>query len=209
MLSTVRLSAFSILFIGSCLIMACDSKLQKSTKTEEPKISFDDLPSGETLEKSDDSIEVLRLKAESGDPKAQYELGFCYHKGKGVPQDSKEAVKWYRMAAEQGVANAQYNLGRYYDDGYGVPKDDKEALKWYRMAAEQGVANAQLKLAGYYIEGNVVPRDDVVAYMWLNLAATDNAGVARDRFEKIITPEQIAEGQKLSHEWMKKHEKSE
>jgi len=34
-----------------------------------------------------------------------------YDKGKGVPQDYKQAVEWYRKAADQGDARAQLNLG--------------------------------------------------------------------------------------------------
>ena len=33
---------------------------------------------------------------------AQYNLGYMYHNGQGVPQDYAEAVKWYRKAADQG-----------------------------------------------------------------------------------------------------------
>ena len=43
---------------------------------------------------------------------AQYCLGLCYEKGKGVPQSNEEAVKWYRKAAEQGYENAKKALER-------------------------------------------------------------------------------------------------
>ena len=66
-----------------------------------------------------------------------------YDKGRGVPQDDKEAVKWYRLAAEQGVADAQSNLGFMYAHGRGVPQDVKEAVKWWQLAAEQGNADAR------------------------------------------------------------------
>ncbi len=60
--------------------------------------------------------------AEQGDADAQYNLGFMYGNGKGVPQDYREAVKWYRKAAEQGLAKAQSNLGFMYGNGKGVPQ---------------------------------------------------------------------------------------
>ena len=66
-----------------------------------------------------------------------------YNKGRGVPQNYKEAIKWYRLAAEQGFAPAQYNLGAMYFEGLGVPQDHKEAEKWFRRSAEQGIARAQ------------------------------------------------------------------
>jgi hypothetical protein len=32
---------------------------------------------------------------------AQFDLGYMYDTGEGVPQDEVEAVRWYRLAAEQ------------------------------------------------------------------------------------------------------------
>ena len=92
--------------------------------------------------------------------------------------------------------------------GEGVPADDAEAVKWFRLAAEQSDANAQTSLGVMYFAGKGLPADSVRAYMWLNLArvggskqAAYNLGV----LEKMMTPEQIAEGQRLSHEWSEKH----
>jgi len=83
-------------------------------------------------------IEELRIKAEQGDATAQFNLGFMYCDGEGVPQDYKEAVKWYRMAAEQGNATAQNNLGFMYCKGQGVPQNFVEAYAWFNLAAAQG-----------------------------------------------------------------------
>ena len=44
--------------------------------------------------------------------------------------------------------------------------------------------------------------------MWLNLAragGSTDAAQNLDRIEKEMTPEQIAEGQRLSREWWEKH----
>lgn len=61
--------------------------------------------------------------AEQGDADAQYNLGFMYDKGQGVPQDYAEAVRWYQASAEQGDAPAQNSLGFMYSNGQGVPQD--------------------------------------------------------------------------------------
>ena len=50
-----------------------------------------------------DDIASIRKKAEQGDADAQYNLGFMYANGRGVPKDEVEAVIWYRKAAEQGL----------------------------------------------------------------------------------------------------------
>lgn len=48
-----------------------------------------------------------RLAAKQGHVDAQFNLGWMYSKGQGVPQDNKTAVKWWKLAAEQGDAEAQ------------------------------------------------------------------------------------------------------
>lgn len=146
----------------------------------------------------------LHAASERGTVEAQNNLGACYAIGKGVSKDEQEAVKWYRMAAEKGYALAQNNLGTCYAIGQGVPKDEQEAVKWYRMAAEKMSSEAQHSLAACYVLGQGVLKDYVIGYMWLNLAAAkgaDWAGRNRDDLEYAMTPEQIAEAQKLSREW--------
>lgn len=105
-----------------------------------------------------EDVSVLRQKAERGDAEAQISLGNCYYKGRGVPQDYKEAAKWSRLSAEQGNARAQNNLGYCYSKGQGVPQDYKESVKWYRLAAEQGYAEARTSLGTFYKAGKTLAR---------------------------------------------------
>ena len=113
-----------------------------------------------------------------------------------------------RVRAEAGEAIAQYNLGVMYANGEGVPEDDAEAVRWYRLSAEQGDANAQNNLGFMYDNGEGVPEDNVLAYMWFNLAAAqgnEDAQRNKDRAERQMTREQIAEAQRLSTEWTEAH----
>jgi TPR repeat protein len=97
-----------------------------------------------------------------------------------------------------------------YSSGKGVPKSQKEAIKWYRMAAEQGFAQAQAAVGIVYFEGGEgCPKDDALAYMWINLALSsaekDEAlgyKVMLNIYAKLMSKETIAEGQKLSREWV-------
>ena len=146
---------------------------------------------------SDESpLEDLRRCAEQGYANAQYNLGFMYDTGDGVPEDDAEAVRWWRLAADQGLASAQYNLGFMYDTGDGVPEDYAEAVRLYRLAAEQGNAKAQNNLGRMYALGEGIPEDDMLAYMWYNLAAAqgnENAPGNKDILEREMTRQQIAE----------------
>jgi len=58
-----------------------------------------------------------------------------------------------------------------------------------------------------YERGDGVPQDYVQAYMWYHLGAANGAtrGAAlRDALAKQMTPDQIAEAQKLAREWKPK-----
>ncbi|MBC8348860.1 MAG: TonB family protein, partial [Verrucomicrobia bacterium] len=76
--------------------------------------------------------------ANQGDISAQFNLGWMYANGLGVPEDDVEAFKWFRKAAHQGNASAQFNLGLMCEKGEGVNEDKKEALKWFQKAADNG-----------------------------------------------------------------------
>jgi uncharacterized protein len=151
------------------------------------------------------ALRLFRPLADQGDDVAQFDLGVMYNKGWGVPRDYVQAAKWYRLAAAQGNADAQYNLGILYDDGHRYV----EAVKWYRKAADQGLGDAQFNLGLLYAKGQGVPRDYVQAYMWFELSAAqdDKSAISnRDAAARRMTPEQIAEAQKLAREWRPKPE---
>ena len=154
------------------------------------------------------ALNEFKALSEQGDASAQYNLGYMYDKGYGIPEDAKEAVKLYRLAAEQGHASAQFNLGVGYSLGEGVPHDDKEAVKWYRLAAEQGVARAQYNLGIMYSNGEGIPANNIMAYMWCNLAGASGDEMAQKAKKQLIqsmTKEDISKAQDLSREWIKDH----
>ena len=91
--------------------------------------------------------------------------------------------------------------------GWGVPRNLVEAARWRRKAADQGYAEAQVWLGKNYRDGEGVPRNYVLAYMWYSLAAASPIGIgydapgSRDRLAARMTPDQIAEAQRLAREW--------
>ena len=153
-------------------------------------------------------VQELRKVAEQGDANAQalFMLGYAYAKGRGVPQDFAEAVKWFRLAAEQGHALAQTSLGAMYLE-QGASQDFAKAAKWLRLAAELGEPLAQAILGSVYNTGQGVVQDYVEAHKWLNLAAAQSSDKQkqfaenRDLIADKMTPQQIAEAQRLAREW--------
>jgi tetratricopeptide (TPR) repeat protein len=162
----------------------------------------------------ENALKLLRPLAENGDARAQATIGLLYYRGRGVRQDIPEALKWFQLAAERGNPVAEFNLGVMHAEGQGVPQDNAEAAKWYRLAADQGHPPAQYNLGLWYANGDGGSADNVRAHMWFNLAAArfppsdprdrSIAANSRDAVASIMTPEQIAEAQKLAREWKPK-----
>ena len=164
-----------------------------------------------------EAVRWYRKAAEQGHAAAQLNLGAAYKFSQVIVQHHAEAIRWFRKAAEQGNARAQTILGEAYTDGEVVPQDYGEAGQWFRKAAEQGYSHAQGLLGDAYRDGRGVPRDYVQAYLWINLAA-ESYPASDDTNRKIevsnldllarkMTPEQIAEAQRLAREWKRKKQK--
>ena len=145
------------------------------------------------------AVRHYRAAAEQGDAEAQYLLGQCCLKGKGIPVgrreatnwmqefytpdglvtsvDKPQAVEWFRKAAAQGHAKAQMSLGMFYEteDAIVSEKEAEEcfekAVPGLRMEAEQGDAEAQ-RLLGSYLIGEAKNEEDLhEAIQWIRKAA--------------------------------------
>jgi len=157
-----------------------------------------------------DAVEAARWyrrAAAQGSITAASNLGVLYHDGDGMPKDGVEAVTWLSRAANGGSAVAQYCLGRIYAQGDGVARDTTRAVSWLQAAGAQGYAPAQVFLSAMYATGSGVDADMAKAYMWINLASVneEQARNSRDEVEKVIDPIEIAEGQKLTRDWLSLH----
>jgi len=125
-------------------------------------------------------VTALQARAESGDAKAQVDLGIAYAEGDGIPADEALAVKWFRKAAENGDAAGEYALGEMYLFGRGVSADKAEAAKWIERSADHGDAHGQYNLAVMYAQGQGVSKDETAAEKWMRKAA--DQGLADGEF---------------------------
>jgi len=148
-----------------------------------------------------------RKAAAQGSGSAASNLGVIYFNGDGVPKDSAEAASWFQSAANRGCASAQYSLGRLFYTGDGVARNEAEAATWLQKAALQGNAPAQKLLSLMYATGQGVAGSTPMAYMWINLASArdEQARNSREQIEKVMPSDEIAEGQRLTHEWLAQH----
>ena len=162
-----------------------------------------------SIHKKDDvqAVYWYSKSADQGCPDGQINLGLCYQRGEGVPQDYDQAMYWFRKAAEQGDTNGQYYLGKIYLD---VLKDKEHAIEWFRKAAlkkvgygsyqasfelnklginceldkyrelaEQGDAEGQTRLGEFYLYGAGVEEDHNQAMCWFRKAAEQGCAEAQ------------------------------
>lgn len=148
-----------------------------------------------------------RKAAAHGSAAAASNLGILYHEGDGMPRDSVEAAAWFESAAARGSGSAQYGLGRMYYKGDGVEQSYAQAGAWLEKSARQGNAPAEVLLSYLYATGKGVPGNTAEAYMWINLASgsEEEARISRGLVERLLPQNDLAEGQKLTHDWLLQH----
>ncbi|BCH27329.1 peptidoglycan-binding protein [Mesorhizobium sp. L-8-3] len=145
---------------------------------------------------------ALREAADTGDPKAVFEIGARYADGRGIKTDMAAAAKWYERSAELGFAPAQYRIGNFYEKGLGVTRDVAKAKTWYQMAAEQGNASAMHNLAVLFAMGADGVTDNDSAARWFGRAA--ELGVKDSQFNLgILAAKGVGMQQNLeeSYKW--------
>lgn len=83
-------------------------------------------------------VRKARRGADSGDPTAQYTMGWIYYQGAGLHRSAPDAVKWLTKSARQGHLPAARLMGDIILNGDGVQKNQPLALRWYDSAAAAG-----------------------------------------------------------------------
>lgn len=90
----------------------------------------------------EEQIQAIQLRAEEGEPTAQYTWAWMHQYGYQVTKDESTARTWYALAAEQDVTEAHLGLGYLWESGLGGSRNDEEALQHYVKAAEKGHGRA-------------------------------------------------------------------
>lgn len=106
------------------------------------------------------AVPLLRVAAERGHKKAQYRLGRCYDKGRGVEKDKAIAFQWYQKSARQNYCKAQYQVGKAYLKGKVVTADEREARLWLKRAVNnpKGGNDIRAKITNDAAEGDETAR---------------------------------------------------
>ena len=97
------------------------------------------------LENYKKAFPKLKAAADKGHKKAQYRVGLCYDKGRGVTEDDAAAVSWYLKSAKQDYAKAQYELAKCYLKGEGVAADEAKAKQWLTKAVKNAKHGQEIR----------------------------------------------------------------
>lgn len=100
------------------------------------------------------NIPELKKKADSGDGKAQLNMGFVLLFGVAeTPPDFELAANWVRRAAAQNSLEGKLLLGEMYAHGVGVSKDENKSVALSVSAASRGLPAAQFLMGMLYFSG--------------------------------------------------------
>ena len=128
-----------------------------------------------------------------GNPDGCSNLGSCYARGTGVPQDLSKAAVMFQQACDsiaQGAA-ACNNLGVLYRDGRGVQEDQVRAAILFKKACEANFAPAcnNFGLALDSGQGTVQNRDLALIHLNKACAGGDSDGCRNSRtLGKVLEP---------------------
>ncbi|CAN8006452.1 unnamed protein product [Ixodes hexagonus] len=130
---------------------------------------------------------VACLKRATESASAHYNLGVCYHNGRGgLPPDKQKALEHYREAALRGHPMATYNLGLLLHQ-----QRDRRGLQLLHTAAELGVTQAQTYVGHLRLQEGRFPEalgllsraaeaQDADALFYLGLCSERGLGVPKD-----------------------------
>jgi len=111
----------------------------------------------------------LRVAAEAGHLKAQYELGSWIVSGtKSIQADPREALYWFSRCALSGHDMSLLRLGLCYYHGIGTQKDYGIATSIFQKTMH---IDAKFLLAVCYAKGHGVLMDMNAAMYWCDYAA--------------------------------------
>ena len=127
-----------ILFVLMLLLSMVAKAQSADALYEEGKDLYD-------AKKYEQAFKKLLPAAQKGHKKAQYRVGRCYDKGRGVEENNSKAYTWYLKSSQQGYGKAQYQLAKCYMKGKGTTKDAAKAKAWMLKAMQNDKAKEKYK----------------------------------------------------------------
>lgn len=111
--------------------------------------------------------------------KAQFNVGVCYEKGRGVRKNPNKALQFYRRAAAAGHRQAQYRCAKLLlsSRGQQSAEDLNTAITLLERAAGSGLTEAQLYLGVLFSQEATKDEGRAVQYLRMAAQSGDSVGL--------------------------------
>ncbi|KAI4888101.1 hypothetical protein NFI96_018444 [Prochilodus magdalenae] len=127
------------------------------------------------------AFECFLASAQQDYSKAQFNVGVCYERGRGVAKDLSKALQYYRRAAEAGHRQAQYRCAKLLLNSRGQQSashaDSATAISLLHKAAAAGLTEAQLYLGVLFSENADADGRKSVQYFRMAAESGDSTGL--------------------------------
>ncbi|XP_071314105.1 death ligand signal enhancer isoform X2 [Trachinotus anak] len=122
-------------------------------------------------ESYEEAFTCFLAAAQQGYNKAQFNVGVCYEKGRGVSKDKEKALSYYLQAAIGGHTQAQYRYAKLLltSRRHQSLEELNTAIDLLEQAAAAGLTRAQVCLASVFSQEPV--RDENKSVKYLKMAA--------------------------------------
>lgn len=156
------------------------------------------LKKAEELTSSKKALDLVLLKAESGDLESQLEAGNIYLSDAkigelGLASSVSKAIFWFESAASKNSAEAYWMLGQIYDKGYVGSPDEKRAYEYFQKASNLSHPEAICRIGEMYESGIVVDEDITKAFELYKKAAEAGSSKAACYVGNIYNYKEVAE----------------
>ena len=126
--------------------------------------------------------------------------------GQLLPEGAATGGGWYELMGVSGIEDSARNRFNRAFESFIAGSYDRAYQDFVKLAGA-GCAISQYYLGLMHIKGKGALQDYCRAHFWLNIASAQGHRKARLRLEKltrIMSPNQVAEAQKLARAWMAK-----
>lgn len=150
----------------------------------------------------------LKVAADGGDARAQWNVGMLLLNGEGVDADPSRARDYVRRSAEGDYVAGMVSMAVMLALGQGGEADPAEARHWYFRAAEAGSAHALRGLGAMLLTGEGGPMDAATGAAYLDLAAQggdERAPELQQRFAREIAAAKPDAVEAVKAKWLHQH----
>ena len=105
------------------------------------------------------AMNPMRSLAESGDQRAQVNLGYLLESESGSEENLMAAIHWYEQAAQAGYSRAEFIVGYKIYHGWGYENNLTQVITWLSKAADHNYRPAQHFLGNLFSAGKDAPVD--------------------------------------------------